>query len=69
LTNKDKFKFILQQEVIYLSLSLLVALASLLNHDIYAAGRVFLYTALFFQLIILIMGWDVITKRNDKNIK
>ncbi len=69
MTNKDKFKFILQQEVIYLPLSLLVALASLHNHDIYAAGRVFLYTALFFQLIILIIGWDVITKRNDKNIK
>ena len=67
MTSREKFRFILRQEVIYLPLSLLVALASYLNHDIQAAGRVFLYTALFFQLVILIIGWDVIMKKNDQS--
>jgi len=65
--DKDKFifKYILRQEITYLLLSLLLALVSYLGHDIQVAGRVFLHTALLFQLVIIITGWDVIRKRDD----
>lgn len=69
MTSREKFKFVLRQEAIYLPLALLVAIASYFNYDLQAAVRVFFYTALFFQLVILIIGWEAIMKRNNQDLK
>lgn len=62
--NKNKLKYILIQEICYLPISVIIALSTYLNHDIKTAGRVFLYTAIALQIVILISGWKVITKKN-----
>lgn len=63
MTRAEKVRYFIKQELAYLPLSIILSLVTLLNHDINTAARMFLNTFLFFQLVIIILGWKVITKK------
>ena len=60
MNNRAKLLHLLKEEIIYLSIALIFGIMTYLNHDISKSVEMFLYVALFFQLIILITNWKLI---------
>ena len=60
MNNRVKLLHLLKEEIIYLSIALIFGIMTYLNHDISKSVEMFLYVALFFQLIILITNWKLI---------
>ncbi|TMO47881.1 hypothetical protein CWC24_07020 [Pseudoalteromonas ruthenica] len=64
--KKDKILYLLKEEVIYLFISLGFGIMTYINHGLPKSFEMFLYTYLFFQLIILISNWGLIFKNKNK---
>ncbi len=60
MNNRAKLLHLLKEEIVYLSIALIFGIMTYLNHDISKSVEMFLYVALFFQLIILITNWKLI---------
>ena len=62
--NKEKLRYLLREEVFYLSMSLAFGLITYFNYSFLKSLEIFFYTALFFQFMILISNWNVIFNKN-----